>query len=405
MCSSIFGAPARPRRRRGSTSPPLMCIESNPGPKEKAKRKTKKIVKQKSPKPLEPAELKLIKREVAKGTSSTTIAKLLDRDLSTICKRAAEFRLTGNVAKKARTGRPSSLTKRDSSLIVRKVRRNRKLTATDMSVEYCGDKSKRKTMSRLLNKHGLRARLPRKKPFISKKNIGDRICWATMYQGMSAEDWKNVIWSDEAPFSLVPKPPKGYVRRDTDEELKLECMQPSFKHGGGGINVWGCFSYNTKGPLYWIEGTFTGKRYLEEILNPLAIPFIFDVGRDMMLDAKDKKAKVYFQDDNSAIHREKNHPRPRMLELPELAELEGFEFEHMTWPAQSPDLNPIENIWALIKKKLWERKDRPKNKKELFAMVQEEWDKLPMEEFQKFVRNMPNRLHEVHQAHGRHTRH
>jgi hypothetical protein len=53
----------------------------------------------------------------------------------------------------------------------------------------------------------------------------------------------------------------------------------------------------------------------------------------------------------------------------------------MNWPAYSPDLNPIENVWAIFKrqyrKTVWERRRIPHNKEELIVLVQEVWEGLP----------------------------
>jgi transposase len=402
----IHYIPVRPRRRRGSTSAPLICIEPNPGPNNKAKRKSAKTTTKKPPQPLTTTEIQIIKDKLTSGWTIKAIASLLHRHPHTIEQRAAEFKATADISNKPRTGRPRALSQRQCSVIVRSVRKNRRLTATDMSLEQFGHKRKRWTISKELHKAGLNARRPRKKPLISRKNVAERLCWAQIYQGLPAEDWNNIIWSDEAPFNLLSRAPSHYVRRGPTEELKPECIEPTLKHGGGGIMVWGCFSANYKGPLVRIQGRFTGERYRKEILDAKAIPFIFDIGRDLVTQSEGKyEPKVFFQDDNDPKHRHKKHCKPRFLELPEEAELEGFYFEHLTWPAQSPDLNPIENVWNWLKDRLYERVDKPKNLDQLWEQIQQEWEKMPMSVLQKFVNNMPQRIYELHCAHGLHIPH
>ncbi|KAI5152796.1 hypothetical protein ENBRE01_3009 [Enteropsectra breve] len=48
----------------------------------------------------------------------------------------------------------------------------------------------------------------------------------------------------------------------------------------------------------------------------------------------------------------------------------------MSWPSQSPDMNPIERIWAYLKLKIHSR--CPKNKPEVITMIQKEWSKIPL---------------------------
>jgi transposase len=50
--------------------------------------------------------------------------------------------------------------------------------------------------------------------------------------------------------------------------------------------------------------------------------------------------------------------------------------ETLPWPAQSPDLNPIENLWDELERQVRARKSLPKNREELWSTLQEEWVKL-----------------------------
>ncbi len=76
----------------------------------------------------------------------------------------------------------------------------------------------------------------------------------------------------------------------------------------------------------------------------------------------------------------------------------------MEWPAQSPDLNPIEQYWKFVK-------DELKKKNQLFAHKEELWEALEevlQEENREICRNlissMPQRVQAVIKAKGGYTK-
>jgi hypothetical protein len=66
--------------------------------------------------------------------------------------------------------------------------------------------------------------------------------------------------------------------------------------------------------------------------------------------------------------------------------------EVMGWPLNSPDLNPIENLWAELKRCLGTYKSPPGGMLELWDRVQTEWDAFTPEYCQQLVESMPQRM-------------
>ncbi len=68
----------------------------------------------------------------------------------------------------------------------------------------------------------------------------------------------------------------------------------------------------------------------------------------------------------------------------------------LDWPANSPDLNPIENLWGIVKRKM--RDTRPNNADELKATVKETWASIPPQQCHKLITSMPHQIEAVIKA-------
>ncbi len=74
----------------------------------------------------------------------------------------------------------------------------------------------------------------------------------------------------------------------------------------------------------------------------------------------------------------------------------------LDWPANSPDLNLIENLWGIVKRKM--RDTRPNNADELKATVKETWASIPPQQCHKLITSMPRQIEAVIKAKGAPTK-
>ena len=71
--------------------------------------------------------------------------------------------------------------------------------------------------------------------------------------------------------------------------------------------------------------------------------------------------------------------------------LENQKFQTIQWPTQSPDLNPIENLWSSLTKGLARYDNAPNNFKELWSPARTEWSNMPRALNEKLMDSMPKR--------------
>uniref|UniRef100_A0A8K9UU74 Tc1-like transposase DDE domain-containing protein n=1 Tax=Oncorhynchus mykiss TaxID=8022 RepID=A0A8K9UU74_ONCMY len=288
-----------------------------------------------------------------------------------------EYQTTANLP---RPGRPSKLSAHTRRRLIRDAAKRPMITLDELqrSTAEVGDSVHRTTISRILHKSGLYGRVARRKPFL--KDIHKKCClkFATSQLGDTPNMWKKVLWSDETKIELFGNNAKHYVWRKSNTAHHTEHTIPTVKHGGGSIMVWAFFSSAGTGKMVKIDGKMDGAKYrtiLEE---------------NLMESAKDLRLgrRFVFQQDNDPKHKAKST-------------MEWFKNKHiqvLEWPSQSPDLNPIENLWKELKTAV--HKCSPSNLTELELFCKEEWEKMSVSRCAKLIETYPKRLTAVIAAKG-----
>lgn len=183
------------------------------------------------------AERKIIIDLWKRGKSLRLIAETVNRRHSSIQKVIMNYKSTGLLTSKPRSGRPSALSIRESRFIIRSVKINPRLSASQIAKSVAERFQKNvslTTIRRELKKHNYHGRVARKKPFISRVNRAKRMAFAKEHLNKTLDFWKKVIYSDESKFCIFGIKGRKYVWRKPCTELKKENLFPTVKHGGGG---------------------------------------------------------------------------------------------------------------------------------------------------------------------------
>ena len=208
-----------------------------------------------------------------------------------------------------------------------------------------------------------------------------------MHENWTVEDWKRVLWSDETKINRIGSDGRMHTWKEKGTLLSDQTTTPTVKHGGGNnLMVWGCMGWNGVGKLTEVERKMYTVQHCEILEDEVVESF-------EKLEVEEEER--IFQQDNDPKHTSKKATKW----------FEDNDIQVIPWPAQSPDLNPIEHLWMHWKKRLREYPPPPpKGVHELLERVAEEWDKITPQTCQRLIESMPKRVQAIIKGKGGHTK-
>jgi transposase len=289
---------------------------------------------------------------------------------------------------KPRSGRPAKLTDRHKRQIVFHITRNhesRRLSVMsiirNLQLDVHPD-----TLKFALKDLGYNHRIARRRPFLKKLDRKRRLQFAKRHAHFTVEDWKAFIWTDEMSVKIgMERTTQDWVWRKAEEEFHPDCINYKKRETGTGMMFWGAFRWGRMGP-----GVFFQLEDGQKVNSTIY--------RDQILTGPLQEFwEESFGDLKEPIVMEDNAPVHKKVCIPVRQELGMRCHQH---PPNSPDLNPIENIWAHIKHRIAKEYRHITSVKTMKQIVIRIWEEFEDHRWDHLVESMPARIQAVIKARG-----
>jgi len=287
--------------------------------------------------------------------------------IRTIRDNVKKLKKKGTIAHARNNGRPKKITADISRMLCQYIRHNSSISVRTMVTKLAkkGIVVSYSTISRHLAKIGYKNSFPRKVPMLTESHKQARVEWARKHLN---DNWRRTFFSDETAFQLFRNTIKVWykgkrpVRHIPKDRTKLK--------------AWGGFWSGGKSSLFCFKETMNAEFYV-------------GILREHIPEVKAMLGNRFrWQQDNDPKHTSRLAMGFLQKNVPEIID----------WPSCSPDLNPLENIWSIVKRNVESR--MPKNLGQLEQFMSEEWNAIPKSLLEKLVGSMRQRCELVIKENG-----
>ena len=346
----------------------------------------------------------------------------------------------------SRSGRPVKIDVRDRRRLVRHATKNKANRRKPWSqiAQECGIDASYTAIAHAFEIAGYIRRPPRYKPALSLEQKQKRLEFCVAMLEKDPDWWRMIVWTDETPIKVGAHRGQVWVTRKKNEAYHPDCVNPRFTKYSD-LMFWGAFSAECRGPYHiWARETTDEKNAAQEDLKEMNVDYDIEAQilreqhhAEQQLKPKSRRRKTVPKPEGKRKQRRKGLKGgvdwyryrtdvllPKLLPFcreiigkygacylledgasPHIAwenvkEYDIEDLHRIPWPANSPDLNMIEQAWYHLKRRVTQLPFIVSTIPSTKDAYQQAWQNLEQERIQKWVDRMIPNMRKVREQGG-----